>query len=85
METGTLRSQERLDLFAGQNAIAVGVDTLPAEALEESGLPRARDRVRALPTPWSAARPQRAIAPGQAAVCYEGDAVALGGVIESRL
>ncbi len=30
------------------------------------------------------AEPQRAVAPGQAAVCYEGDAVALGGVIESR-
>ena len=31
------------------------------------------------------ARPQRAVAPGQAAVCYDGDAVALGGVIESAL
>jgi tRNA-specific 2-thiouridylase len=27
--------------------------------------------------------PERAVAPGQAAVCYDGDAVALGGVIES--
>jgi len=27
-------------------------------------------------------RPQRAIAPGQAAVCYDGDAVVLGGIIE---
>ncbi len=30
------------------------------------------------------ARRQRAVAPGQAAVCYEGDMVALGGTIESR-
>jgi tRNA-specific 2-thiouridylase len=30
-------------------------------------------------------RPQRAVAPGQAAVCYEGEVVALGGVIASRL
>ena len=29
------------------------------------------------------ARQQRAVAPGQAAVCYEGDAVAVGGTIES--
>jgi len=29
------------------------------------------------------ARPQRAVAPGQAAVCYEGEAVALGGIIQS--
>jgi len=29
------------------------------------------------------AKPERAVAPGQAAVCYDGDAVALGGVIES--
>jgi len=29
------------------------------------------------------ARRQRAVAPGQAAVCYDGDAVAFGGVIES--
>ncbi len=28
-------------------------------------------------------QPQRAVAPGQAAVCYEGDAVAFGGMIES--
>ena len=27
-------------------------------------------------------RPQRAVAPGQAAVCYAGDAVALGGIID---
>ena len=31
------------------------------------------------------ARPQRAVAPGQAAVCYEGETVALGGTIESAL
>ena len=30
-------------------------------------------------------RPQRAVAPGQAAVCYEGEAVAFGGVIEPAL
>ncbi len=31
------------------------------------------------------AQPQRAASPGQAAVCYEGDAVALGGTIEKAL
>ncbi len=31
------------------------------------------------------ARAQRAISPGQAAVCYQGEAVALGGIIESAL
>ncbi len=30
------------------------------------------------------AQPQRAVAPGQAAVCYDGDTVALGGIIEAR-
>jgi len=30
-------------------------------------------------------RPQRAVAPGQAAVCYEGEEVAFGGVIEPAL
>ena len=29
------------------------------------------------------AEPQWAISPGQAAVCYEGEAVALGGTIEA--
>jgi tRNA-specific 2-thiouridylase len=30
------------------------------------------------------ARPQRAVAPGQAAVCYDSEAVALGGIIDGR-
>ncbi|MFB3881036.1 MAG: tRNA 2-thiouridine(34) synthase MnmA [Armatimonadota bacterium] len=29
------------------------------------------------------AQPERAVAPGQAAVCYDGDTVALGGIVES--
>lgn len=56
----------------------------------------AKIRARAAPAPCLAepagdsvrlrfAGPQRAVAPGQAAVCYDGEAVALGGTIERTL
>ncbi len=68
----------------------VSLGSLPDEGMELT----VKVRSTARPSPCRAApdadrvrveftQPERAVSPGQAAVCYDGEAVALGGVIES--